>query len=116
MDLKNYKYRTGDMSAYICVEKYLLHNGFKKALAELQSYKPLIVFDYLKKNGYENSSKQMVEVLLEEKSTKKRKCEEQVEPNPPKKAKQDQEPGQLDDEELNRLVPIADTFFDKVTH
>ena len=103
------------MSAYICVEKYLLHNGFKKALAELQSYKPLIVFDYLKKNGYENSSKQMVEVLLEEKSNKKRKCEEQVEPNPPKKAKQDQTPGQFDDEELNRLVPIADTFHDKVT-
>ena len=111
-------YRTGDMSAYICVEKYLLHNGFKKALAELQSYKPLIVFDYLKKNGYENRSKQMVEVLLEKKSTKtkmKRKREEQVEPNPPKKAKQDQTPGQFDDEELNRLVPIADTFHDKVT-
>ena len=48
MDLKDYEYQTGDMSAYICVEKY---NGFKKALAELHSqvhnYKPLIVFDYL---------------------------------------------------------------------
>ena len=47
MDLKDYEYQTGDMSAYICVEKY---NGFKKALAELHSqvhsYKPLIVFDY----------------------------------------------------------------------
>ena len=64
MDLKNYKYRTGDMSAYICVEKYLLHNGFKKSIAELQSYKPLIVYDYLKKNGYEYRSKQMAEVLL----------------------------------------------------
>ena len=77
MDLKNYKYRTGDMSAYICVEKYLLHNGFKKSIAELQSYKPLIVYDYLKKNGYEYRSKQMAEVLLVKKSTKikvKRKC------------------------------------------
>ena len=45
MDFKDYKYRTGDMAAYICVEDYLLHNGFKKSVAELQSFKPLIVYD-----------------------------------------------------------------------
>ena len=104
------------MAAYLCVEKYLLHHGFQESLAELQSYKPLIVFDYLKKNGYENRSKQMAEVLLE-KSTKtkmKRKREEQVEPNPPKRAKQDQEPSQSEEEELNRFVPIRNVFSDKV--
>ena len=107
MELKDYEYRTGDMSAYICVEKYLLHHGFKKTLAELQSYKPLIVYDYLKKSGYE-----MAEVFLEKSTKTKRKREEQVEPNPPKRAKQDQEPSQSDseEEELNRLVPIRNVF------
>ena len=64
MDLKEYKYQSGDMAAFICVEQYLLHHGFQESLAELQSYKPLIVYDYLKKNGYEYRSKQMAEVLL----------------------------------------------------
>ena len=100
------------MAAYICVEKYLLQHGFKESLAELQSYKPIIVYDYLKKNGYENSSRQMAEVLLEKcsKTKMKRKREEQVEPNPPKRAKQDQEPRQFEDAELNRLVPIKVYF------
>ena len=75
MELKDYEYRTGDMSAYICVEKYLLHHGFKKTVAELQSYKPLIVYDYLKKNGYENRSQQMAEVFLEKSTKMKRKPE-----------------------------------------
>ena len=43
-------YRTGDMSAYICVEKYLIQNGFKKVATELQqTYKPILVYDYLNK-------------------------------------------------------------------
>ena len=112
MELKDYEYRTGDMSAYICVEKYLLHHGFKKTVAELQSYKPLIVYDYLKKNGYENRSQQMAEVFLEKSTKMKRKREEQVEPNPPKRAKQDEESSQSDseEEELNRLVPIRNVM------
>ena len=45
-------YRTGDMSAYICVEKYLIQNGFKKVATELQqTYKPILVYDYLNKKA-----------------------------------------------------------------
>ena len=105
MDLKDYKYQSGDMAAFICVEHYLLDHGFQESLAELQSYKPLIVYDYLKKNGYE----QMAEVFLEKSTKMKRKREEQVEPNPPKRAKQDQEPSQSDSEEEEWItVDISD--------
>ena len=96
-------------------------------VTELQSFKPIIVYDYLKKNGYHEVAKQFVETILRKNKTKtkkKRKRDEQVEHSPkkakideiesiPKKPKQDQEPKQ--DEELNRLIiPIKDIFPDEV--
>ena len=62
--VKNYSkmdvtYQPGDMSDYICVEMYLIQNIFNKVSTKLQqTYKPILVYDYLNKNGYQKAPKQ----------------------------------------------------------
>ena len=65
------------------------------------------------------SKSRLVQVPEDQQSTRKRKLdncdktETKVEPRP-KKAKQDEEPRQIEDDELNRLVPIKNVFSDKM--
>ena len=92
----DFEYRPGCMSDYSYVENYLIHNGYEKVVTELQILKPLIVFDYLKTNGYKDVANNFAKAAIE------------------KKAKQVQEPRQFDEEDLNRLVPIRDLISDKV--
>ena len=108
------------MSVYSYAETYLIRNGYEEVVTELQLFKPIIVYDYLKKNGYHEVAKKFGEKILR----KKRKRDEQVEPFPkkakveiqsiPKKPRQGQKPKQFEEEELNRLVRIKDVIPDKV--
>ena len=118
----------GCMAAYSYAETYLIRNGYEEVATELQKFKPIIVYDYLKKNRYHEVAKQFAEAILEKdktKTQKKRKLDQQVKPSPkkakvdeiqsiPKKPKEGQEPRQFEDDELNRLVTIKDVFSDKV--
>ena len=53
MDLKHFQCEDEDMSAYICVEKYLIKSGCNKVVTELQeTFKLKIVFDYLTKTSH----------------------------------------------------------------
>ena len=51
-------YEQGAMTDNICVEKYLLKNEYKEVVTELQqTFKTIVVYDYLTKNGYQSVSK-----------------------------------------------------------
>ena len=62
----DFEYRPGSMSEYSYVETYLIRNGYEKVVTKLQNLKPIIVYDYLKKNGYHDVAKEFGEAILEE--------------------------------------------------
>ena len=62
----DFEYRTGSMSEYSYVETYLIRNGYEKVVTKLQNLKPIIVYDYLKENGYHEVAKEFGEAILEE--------------------------------------------------
>ena len=62
----DFEYRPGSMSEYSYVETYLIRNGYEKVVTKLQNLKPIIVYDYLKENGYHEVAKEFGEAILEE--------------------------------------------------
>ena len=62
----DFEYQTGSMSEYSYVETYLIRNGYEKVVTKLQNLKPIIVYDYLKENGYHEVAKEFGEAILEE--------------------------------------------------
>ena len=108
-----------DRVAFTLVSDYLNQFGYQGLAQELQNQ---VNFSRIDLQGLDLLSvikSRLVQVPEDQQSTRKRKLdncdknETKVEPRQ-KKAKQDLEPGQFEDDELNRLVPIRNVFIDKV--